>query len=746
MSVSVNLLPANTSSIETDTGGWAAGTNTTLSQYTTNAYSGSTSLAMSRTGSAGPASATTSARVSVTAGQQYTAYAYFANALATSGRTAMVRIDWWAASSGGTAISGDTSAAVTVPSTVGQWTEPPPIVVATAPAGARYASVTITVTNVGVGTLALVDAVAFGPPNLIAGNLLDYGTQGLEVSAAGWQALTNCSISRASSPSYEGWWSLKISATAAGLMTARTVVPVPVTPGVEYLAAPWVYAPAAGGTFRVDIWWYDAAGTGISDVVATKTWANVAGATWVRLGVSGVAPPGAASAKVVVRPTASAAGEAWYVDQVLFCVAPILPGNLISYRAQCMDLGIEDWSARQGCTISRVTGSFWSGAASLKVACQTADYAIVDLRSTIPVTPGHSYSVSPHIRHATAPGVVPVIADFSWQDAAGVDIAASSYRWDMGQADGWYVPQMSAIAPTGAASMRVSLWFPDVASGTAYYIDEVFVGEGGLAALATPRPDIYGVSITLRGLATLGTSATWSLVRTLQDGSQTAVRGYGGTLSSVPVTSDVQVVEDYEAPLGVPVTYRLTIKSGSTSINTTAGPIVLDAPDGQVVIKDVGAPARNGAFVVQTVPNWTRSARMGVSNVRGRARPIVISDVRSSRTGSLVLVTETPEEVEALWWLLETGSTLLLQWPADWSLSDMYVQVGDVTEERISPYARQADRTWTLALTEVDRPVGGMAGSSIRTWQTIKDQYATWGDLLGAYDSWLDVLTGVRGS
>lgn len=145
------------------------------------------------------------------------------------------------------------------------------------------------------------------------------------------------------------------------------------------------------------------------------------------------------------------------------------------------------------------------------------------------------------------------------------------------------------------------------------------------------------------------------------------------------------------------------------------------------------------------MPDWTRSARQGVNPVRGRARPVIISDVRTSRAGTMTLVTETQDELNTMWWLLETGNTLLLQWPSEWGERDVYVQVGDVTEAHVAEYAGYRDRTWSIPLTEVDRPVGGITGSTDRTWQSVLDSRTDWLDVMTNATTWLDVYTGIKG-
>jgi hypothetical protein len=172
-------------------------------------------------------------------------------------------------------------------------------------------------------------------------------------------------------------------------------------------------------------------------------------------------------------------------------------------------------------------------------------------------------------------------------------------------------------------------------------------------------------------------------------GSTTPVRGHAGDLVQQPVVGDVALAEDYEAPLGVDTTYLVTVSGGPVGyLSSTSAAVVLpEPPDTQVVIKDPGQPQRWTTAVVGTLPDWQRPARQSVNPIRGRVRPIVISDIRTSRTGSVTLVTESAEERDQLWWVLDTGNTLLLQWPSSWHEPDIYVQVGDAGEAHPTPVA-----------------------------------------------------------
>ncbi|MFF1417631.1 hypothetical protein [Streptomyces sp. NPDC058280] len=741
MSVSTNLLSTNTSGLETDISGWTAGANTTLS-WSTRFYFGARSLGMTAT-AAGTARATTAARVAVTSGTVYTAYAYFALIAAAAGRTATVTVDWYAAVSGGTVISSSTSAASALPNAT-TWKDPPALLVATAPAGATYAAISVSVAGLSAGAAVATDAIAFGPPALLTENLLPYNTQGMEVDASGWQNLKNCTIAVLSTDRVEGWQSLQVTATAAGDTQARTVASYSVTPGTEYYSYAWVKAPAVDLEYRMEVWWYDAAAAFINGTLITRSWTPPA-STWYRCAVIGKAPVGAVTARVVLRPQASAASEVWLFDQILFRPSPILAGNLLGYSQQGFEATSDDWVAEQGCTIVRDIARSWEGGSSLAITADGTSDPTIRVAVGIPVTPRQVYTLNPRFYHLAGSGQRMIGLLFSWYDSGGQILSTSQFRWIISASEGWRSLTGSAMAPTGAVTMSAGVRWFDATAGTAFGLDQILLTAGGLGILADPIPGRYAVTVSLQGL-TQGGYTYWGLWRMLQsDGSMTPLRGSTGDTSQIPITSDLAVLEDYEAPLGVPIVYYLklwTALPAYTSI-TTEPPLVLDEPaTTHVVMKDPLSPARNASIMVGTLPDWQRTARQGVSQVRGRARPIVISDVRSAKTGTMTLVTESNEERQRLEWLLEVGSTVLLQWPRAWSEDDVYVQIGDVTEKRAARYAEYGDREWDVPLIDVDRPVGATVGSADRTWATVNAERLDWLAVYTGAASWLDVYTG----
>jgi hypothetical protein len=692
---------------------------------------------------AGSVSATTASRVAVTAGTVYTAYAYFGSTSTGTSRTASVTVTWYAAVTGGTALSSVTSAAVAHNGT--GWVTPPPTLIATAPAGATYASVTVSASGVAAGAAMVTDVVSIGPPALISGNLLAYNVQGAEVDASGWEGIWQMTVASSTTRSFEGWRSITLTSTGTGACRADTVSAISVTAGVEYMGYAYVYAPSGATEWHTGIRWYDASGTLISS--SSQTWSPMTASTWIRCAVIDTAPPGAVTARLLLEPVATAVGQVWTCDQMAILPTPLTPGNLLGYNAQSIEITSTPWTALSGCSKGRSLLVSYEGISSLAITCDGTGDATVQLTSTVPVTARQAYRSTPSIYHTgrATPPVVDLL--FYWYNSAGILIESSLYRWSMGTTAGWYAPVGSAVAPDGAVAARIGLRFLAPANGDVFYADALSIAPGGLGAIADLIDGSYGARVSIQGLTTDGKSK-WGVWRMLDDGSMTPLRGPDGDLTATLITGDLAIVEDYEAPLGVEVQYYVKTFTGSSYQAATSDTVTLPEPaDTSVIIKDPGLPARWAESVVARggMPDWTRSARQGVNPVRGRARPIIITDVRASRTGTLTLVTETQDELDSMWWLLETGNTLLLQWPSEWGERDVYVQVGDVTEAHTADYAGYQDRTWTVPLTEVDRPIGGITGSTSRTWQSLVDTRADWLDVLNNADSWLDVYTGVQG-
>lgn len=235
-------------------------------------------------------------------------------------------------------------------------------------------------------------------------------------------------------------------------------------------------------------------------------------------------------------------------------------------------------------------------------------------------------------------------------------------------------------------------------------------------------------------------ASTATIDRTIDSVTYTIVRG----ASEVGVTTGCeleQVIDDYEFPVGVPITYRVrTFTDEGDAAVTTTCQITINLDD--VWLKSIGRPFLNRAMRCVGNPTpITRRARNGVFPIVGRSFPVAVTDVRSGREVPLQVITKTTQERQDLDLLIASGDPIFVQTPLAHPLPTMYAVVGDTAEAR-PVRNRLCDndwRLWDLPLTEVAAPGPDVVGST-STWQTVVSTYATWADVMAAHATWASVL------
>ncbi|MEU3986076.1 hypothetical protein AB0F77_39470 [Streptomyces sp. NPDC026672] len=732
MAIAGNLLPENAESIETDASAWQALGNATGLAQGSGGTLGSKNL-LFKSVATGDTQVGTVTPVSVTAGTEYWACASVFPPVA--GAQSRMVIRWY--TSTGTLIVADQGPVVA--GTSGSWNQV--ALVATAPVNAATATVGIRVTATVANQTWFADRIFLGLTSTsgTANNTLPFNTESVEVDSSGWTASALCTLGISTS-AFTWYQSLRLTSTGAGSCLATTLpaqAPA-VTPGTEYVAYAYTTAGTAGLTQKVQIRWLDGSGAEIGVSEASRT---LASGQWARCVVVGTAPVGAAKAIVGVAPQATASGQQWAYDRIVLAPSSALltTGNLLPYNVSEIEQDASGWTVTGG-TGTQSNERVLNAAYALKAVAAGGDMTISLTTPVGGVVDGLGYQFAPPVNKSAARVYLTRI---EWLNEAGDAVRTRVQSWS-GAVDTWIVGTMADLAPVGAVAARLSLIVPDAPAGEAWYMDRVEWRLGGLTTRAEPASG-GGAQITVRGLTTGGPTYLWSLNRIIAGQAPQPVRGWAGDLVSQSIGGDIAIVVDYEAPLGVPVQWRATLQnpSGPGTLNYTSDPVTLDAETTDVWLKDPGLPQRSARFTVATpMPTWTRMARQGTNQVHGRSLPVIISDVRGGKSGTLSVVTETDDERAALWWVLETGNTLLLQWPPGWGEDDMYVSVGDVQASPVVDFAEFHDRTWQLPLTQVDRPIGGVTGSADRTWQTVKDSATTWAEALANATSWLDVYTG----
>lgn len=737
MPIPGNFLSETTSTIDPNASGWIAHLNCTTARGT--GGTATTGCLLMKSVAAGEMQCRTVSSYPVTPGTEYEAFADAYNSTVPE----RIGIRWLDAASAEISItwSMTTSAASVIwhRIAVADW----------APSGAAYAQVIFSATPAAGAVSSFFDNIYLGLPQRTTGNLLSSSAETSE-RASGWEyvAVTNCSISRTLPP--VGWSPLAyqsgghvatMTVTAGGDAEFRSTDLPAVTPGQEYLAHAHLNPPSTSSTAWIELRFYDAS---FAQVQATRAVLAEPGTSWYRQKVTDVAPPTAAYASVAFGLVGATAGQVLRTDGVvIMAVPPLYEATVVPYRDAGFEQGVGSWTTVSGVAVlSRLEP--WGtdaleGSYCLRVSSATATTSVIRSgKITLGDVAGLSWTVSAGFK--VSAGSWNLTRAIRWYNDADTDLGATAGSAAAIPTPNWWLLAAQHEAPAGATKAAIEYTLTAGAVSSVVYVDKVGLWESVPLSEAVGNDTTASVTVTLRELTVGDTLTVW---RVLSDGSRTLVRGTDGLIDGLTITSETLVVEDYEAPLGVPVSYYAETRTGTLVTQTRApGPVTLAHADAnEVWLKDPSNPQRNLTLVVKQAPDWQRPISQAEHRVRGRRNSVVLSDVRGGLEGDLVIWTRSDDERKALHWILDAGHILLWQAAPGNGVDDMYVNVGAVSEARITSYAPEQWREWTLPLRQADMPVAvGVTSSAGRTWQDILTEHATWQDVLDKYATWEDVM------
>ena len=741
MAIPGNFLSDTASSIDPNTSGWVAKLNCTIS-LGNGGRVGVGTLKLTATAS-GEMQARTVSSYAVTQGVEYLAFAD------ASGSTVAERIGIRWLNSSNAEIS--VSWALVTTSASATWHR---IAIADyAPAGAVRAQVLVSASPLSGGIANYFENVYFGLPQRTTGNLLSANAETNE-RASGWEyvAVTNCTISRtvpmvswATDAYTSGGHVATMTVTASSAANFRSTDLPEVTPGTQYLAYAYLNPPASGTAAWIELRFYDAS---LAQIQATKANLNAPSTGWYQQRVSDFAPSNAAYASVAFGLDTATAAQVMRVDRAVITTAPVLrEGSVVPYKDASFEVGVGSWTVTSGvATLARLTP--WGtdsldGSYCMTVSSATATTSTIrSAKYAVGAVGGQSWTVEAGMK--VSAGSWDLTRKVRWYDASNNDLGVTTFGPSTVPTPNWWMLSMNDAAPANATQAAIEYTLTATAVSSVLRMDKVALWKALPLVEAVAVDETASITITMRELNTASTITVW---RVTADGNRTLVRGVSGLIDAATLTSDVLVIEDYEAPLGVPVHYYAETRTGATltGSRTTDTVTLTEGDPNEVWLKDPGQPQRNLKVLVKAAPNWQRSIGQAEYRVRGRRNSVVLSDVRNGLEGDLVIWTRTDAERTGLHWILDSGNTLFWQAASGHGVDDMYVNVGQATEGRTGGTALEPWREWTLPLRQADMPVTvGVAGSAGRTWQDVFTEFATWGDVLAAYATWEDVLFNRR--
>jgi hypothetical protein len=202
--------------------------------------------------------------------------------------------------------------------------------------------------------------------------------------------------------------------------------------------------------------------------------------------------------------------------------------------------------------------------------------------------------------------------------------------------------------------------------------------------------------------------------------------------------ASTELVVDYECPLDTSITYRAYLDANDPVVSSPATIVT----DGRTFwLKDVVLGAFSTKVNIQSMSDVSRPAViLGKFNVIGRSRPIIVTDVRSGREGTMTLTGVTHVDNLNIANIIASGNTLLLQCPGSANFPDMYFQAGDVTESWNGAPSYTTIHTWSIPFTETDPPAQSAISLDFNSWLLVT-QFTTWQTVLNDRTDWTEVFT-----
>lgn len=336
------------------------------------------------------------------------------------------------------------------------------------------------------------------------------------------------------------------------------------------------------------------------------------------------------------------------------------------------------------------------------------------------------------VAHATA-------AYYFDGDGDGVGNTGASWTWNGtdGESPSTTTAADPAIATVGFAPMSiVGIGIRTIHGSAAVAFGPMQVATG-LIATAQYDEERGRVRVSAVGMAS-------SVIRVVVDarpaGSSRWRQVRGGKVTATGGETS-RPVDDYEYLSGAVMQYRITALSSpenSPDVVVHSKIITVDDIPQSFWVKFIASPYLNKRVEFSSFGAVARKSKNASFSVRGRKLPIGVTDVHDGRAMTVVVVTHTIAEREALDGALDSGAPVFWQTPVSNACPSMYAMVGDYSWRPLSRTSHRAE--FTVPLTEVDAPPPSIVGTGL-TWAVIAATYGSWSELVDTFDSWTELLS-----
>lgn len=307
------------------------------------------------------------------------------------------------------------------------------------------------------------------------------------------------------------------------------------------------------------------------------------------------------------------------------------------------------------------------------------------------------------------------------------------------------------LTVTATTTQAYARKFASVTAGSVLTYSGFFYSQAGLAiaSISLDWLDASGAYISTSSFPTAIPAATWTpLIFSATTPSNAAGVSFGPTLGSSPAIGTQLWVDNLliTTPLAMPTATSAEVILQSSQRLWLRDPVnpfnniqVGTQPPSYAPVECV--PGEGIFFAPGADQNLgTQSTNFSVSN---RAYPLPLNQVRAAETSGLNLILRSFGDADALKALVDSGTPLLMDAPAQYGISRRFINIGDVTLTRVATDMRKQWQFAALPYARTGRP-GGLAYGILGTrWADLcTTTYPTFADATNAGVTWAQVLQG----
>jgi hypothetical protein len=263
-----------------------------------------------------------------------------------------------------------------------------------------------------------------------------------------------------------------------------------------------------------------------------------------------------------------------------------------------------------------------------------------------------------------------------------------------------------------------------------------------MALTATVEPEVKSVRLDYTAPAL---TVTVTISRAGPSGTPATVRNW----QDAAATPGSVIARDFEAPIGVALTYTAQAKNAAGTVIDTATTTVTIPSAGcsDTWLNDLARVANSMLVAIESLPELEHPVPATVHEIITRRAPIVSSDIAHTPNFELSVLTQSLDERDQARSILGNGVPVLLRTPPEDGIGNLYFSVLGFREQRIVTSGTIPDRRFVVTGRQVQRPDPLLyAPIGVATYAHVKATFATYAALLAGRANYDAVLYDWAGS